>query len=80
MAKNKISRQGLEQYFKNFKEYTAGEHKGKTSATCKLCEETVWHLRHATSNSRSREGFEWKFERIGVELDSEKIALELELE
>ena len=41
IVKHKIGRQGLEQYFKNFKEYITGEHKGKTSATCQLCEETV---------------------------------------
>ena len=41
IVKNKIGRQSLEQYFKNFKEYITGEHKDKTSATCKLCEETV---------------------------------------
>ena len=38
IVKNKIRRQGLKQYFKNFNEYITDEHKGKTSATCKLCE------------------------------------------
>ena len=41
IIKHKSGRQDLEQYFKNFKEYITGEYKGKTSATCKLCEETV---------------------------------------
>ncbi|CAM2728341.1 unnamed protein product [Rotaria socialis] len=31
-------------------EYIAGDSKGKTSATCILCKETVWHLKNATSN------------------------------
>ena len=38
VVKNKIGRQSLEQYFKNFNEYITSEHKGKTSANCKLCE------------------------------------------
>ena len=58
IVKNKIALQDLEQYFKNFKEYITDEHKGKTLATCKLCEETVWHLRHVTSDYSSRTGFE----------------------
>ena len=58
IVRNKIGRHGLQQYFKNFKEYITGEHKGKTSPTCKLFEETLWHLRHATSNHRSRTGFQ----------------------
>ena len=41
-VKNKIGRQGLEQYFKNFKEYITDEHRGKTSATRKLCEEILY--------------------------------------
>ncbi|CAF1561022.1 unnamed protein product, partial [Adineta steineri] len=31
-------------------EYIAGDSKGKTSDTCILCKETVWHLKNATSN------------------------------
>ena len=69
IVRNKIGPHDLQQYFKNFKEYITGEHNGKTSANCKLFEETLWHLRHATSNYRSRTGFQWKFERIGVELN-----------
>ena len=69
IVRNKIGRHGLQQYFKNFKEYIIGEHKGKASTTCKLFEETLWHLRHTTSNYRSRTGFQSKFERIGVELN-----------
>ena len=68
IARYKIGCHGLQQYFKNFKEYITGEHKGKISPTCKLVEETLWHLRQLTSNYRSRTGFQWKFERIGVEL------------
>ena len=45
IVKNKIDRQDLEQYFKNFKEYITGEHKGKTSATCKLCERNCMALK-----------------------------------
>ena len=32
IVKNRIGRQGLEQYFKNFTVYITGEHKGKASA------------------------------------------------
>jgi hypothetical protein len=49
-VKTKIGRHGLEQYYENFKEYIAGDLKGKTSATCILCKETVWHVKNATSN------------------------------
>ena len=49
-CKAKIGRKGLEKYFNDFKEYLTGEHKGKTSATCSLCKEVVWHIRHVTSN------------------------------
>jgi hypothetical protein len=48
--KTKIGRHGLEQYFEDFKEYLTGDYKGKTSATCTLCKEVVWHLKTATSN------------------------------
>ncbi|CAF5059395.1 unnamed protein product, partial [Rotaria magnacalcarata] len=41
---------GLEKYLENFKEYIAGDSKRKTSATCILCKEIVWHLKNATSN------------------------------
>ena len=53
IVRNKIGRHGLQQYFKSFKEYSIDEHKGKTLATCKLFEEILWHLRHATLNYRS---------------------------
>ena len=69
IVRNKIDRHGLQQYLKDFKEYITDEHKGKASATYKLFEETLWYLRHATSNYRSRTGFQWKFKRIGVELN-----------
>ena len=36
-TKAKIGRQGLEQYYSDFKEYIDGDLKGKTSATCILC-------------------------------------------
>lgn len=49
-TKTKIGRQGLEQYFDDFKEYIVGNHKGKTSATCVLCKEMVWHVKNVTSN------------------------------
>lgn len=49
-CKAKIGRKGLEKYFNDFKEYLSGEHKGKTSASCSLCKEVVWHMRHVTSN------------------------------
>ena len=45
IVKNKIGRQGLEQYFKNFKEYITSEHKGKTSTNCKLCERNCMTLK-----------------------------------
>ena len=48
--KTKIGRNGLEKYFNDFKEYLTGEHKGKTSATCSLCQEVVWHMKNVTSN------------------------------
>jgi hypothetical protein len=48
--KTKIGRQGLEQYFNDFKEYIGGEHQGKTSAICALCKEVVWHVKNVTSN------------------------------
>lgn len=48
--KTKIGWHSLEQYYKDFKEYLTGDHKGKTSATCILCKETVWHLKNSTSN------------------------------
>ncbi len=49
-TKAKIGRHGLEQYYYDFKEYTAGDLKGKTSAICAICKETVWHLKASTSN------------------------------
>jgi PP-loop superfamily ATP-utilizing enzyme len=56
IAKAKIGRHGLEQYYTDFKEYTAGDFKGKTSARCTICKETVWHLKASTSNySRHRQ-------------------------
>jgi hypothetical protein len=48
--KTKIGRCGLEEYYEDFKEYLTGDLKGKTSATCILCKETVWHLKNSTSN------------------------------
>ncbi len=48
--KAKIGRCGLEQYYEDFKEYFTGDYKGKTSATCTLCKEVVWHLKNSTSN------------------------------
>jgi hypothetical protein len=50
VAKAKIGRHGLERYYENFTEHTAGDMKGKTSATCILCKELVWHLKHSTTN------------------------------
>ena len=78
IVRNKIGRHDPQQCFKNFKEYITGEHKGKTSANCKLFQETLWHLRHATSNYRSRTGFQWKFERIGVELNRVGVGVEIQ--
>ncbi|CAF1436072.1 unnamed protein product, partial [Didymodactylos carnosus] len=43
-------RHGLEQHYDDFKEYNVGDLKGKTSATCTICKETVWHLKSSTSN------------------------------
>ncbi len=48
--KTKIGRHGLEQHYEDFKEYLTGDLKGKTSAPCILCKETVWHLKNSTSN------------------------------
>ncbi|CAF1416363.1 unnamed protein product [Rotaria sordida] len=50
IVKTKIGRHGLEQYYEDFKEYIAGDLKGKTSATCILCKETVWDVKNSTSN------------------------------
>ena len=41
IVRNKIGRHDLQKYFKNFKEHIKGEHKGKTSATYKLFEDTL---------------------------------------
>ncbi|CAF1558903.1 unnamed protein product [Rotaria sordida] len=49
-VKTKIGRHGLEQYYEDFKEYITGDLKGKTSATCILCKEIVWHVKNSTSN------------------------------
>ncbi|CAF1276570.1 unnamed protein product [Rotaria sordida] len=49
-VKTKIGRHGLEQYYEDFKEYNAGDLKGKTSAICILCKEMVWHVKGSTSN------------------------------
>ncbi|CAF3334021.1 unnamed protein product [Rotaria sp. Silwood2] len=49
-VKTKIGRHGLEQYYDDFKEYTAGDMKGKTSAICTLCKDIVWHVKASTSN------------------------------
>ena len=43
LIKTKIDRKGPEKYFENFKEHITGDNKGKTSATCILCKEIVWH-------------------------------------
>ena len=40
----------VEKYFENFKEYIVGDNNGKTSATCILCKEIVWHLKYTISN------------------------------
>ena len=48
--KAKTGRQGLEQYFNDFKDYIGGDHQGKTSAICTLCREMVWHVKNVTSN------------------------------
>ena len=50
LIKTRIGGKGLERYFENYKVYIAGDNKGKTSATCILCKEIVWHLKNATSN------------------------------
>ena len=49
-TKTKIGRHGLERHYKDFKEYLTGDLIGKISATCVLCNETVWHLKNSTSN------------------------------
>ncbi|CAM4986420.1 unnamed protein product, partial [Rotaria socialis] len=48
--KMKIGRHGLEQYYDDLKEYTAGDMKGKTSVTCILCKDIVWLVKTSTSN------------------------------
>ncbi len=50
IVKTKIGRPSLERYFEDFKEYISGGLKGKTSATCILCKEIVWHVKNSTSN------------------------------
>ncbi|CAF1621781.1 unnamed protein product [Adineta ricciae] len=50
VTRAKIGRQGLERYYNDFKEYTTGDLKGKTSARCALCKEQVWHVKNSTSN------------------------------
>mgnify|MGYP006897109283 CR=1 FL=1 len=50
LIKTTIGGKGLEKYFENYKEYIAGDNKGKTSATCIIYKEIVWHLKNATSN------------------------------
>ncbi|CAF2761053.1 unnamed protein product [Rotaria sp. Silwood2] len=49
-VKTKIGRHGLEQYVEGFKEYIAGDLKGKTSVTCILYKVTVWRVKNPTSN------------------------------
>ena len=78
MTKIKIGRQDVEQYFKNFKEYSTEEHKGKTSATCILCKETVWHLKDSTANCsrhiqrKHKTEFELWSKNIGKEKNQQK--------
>ena len=50
VSKSKIGRNGLEKYYKDIREYLTGENKGKTSAVCSLCDDTVWHMKNVTSN------------------------------
>jgi hypothetical protein len=49
-AKFKIGRYGIERYYANFKEHNVGDLKGKTSATCVLCKDQVWHVKQSTTN------------------------------
>ena len=79
IVKNKIGRQDLEQYFKNFNRISQMNTKAKHQRPANYVNETIWYLRHAISNYTSRTEFDWKFERIGVELETEKIELEFEL-
>jgi hypothetical protein len=50
IVKTKIGRHSLERYFEDFKEYISGVLKCKTSATCILYKEIVWHVKNSTSN------------------------------